>query len=388
MPPGTPGPAISAGPAGSCGCDTPCSAWPACPSERLLEREPFSGAQQHRVHLGLEVGRQSHEEERRPAVEVGAEAEERRARQVIRAPVDGNDEARPQQSHGLDGVPRAHVFELGHERTDAGDRQHGEVQPLGPHVGDAGEEAGVPGKVDTSRPRDDVAEARGASRQGVAGAAVLRVRAHHLERPDVQALAGTDLVDLPEPAPAQRQARPHRREDRGVAPEQAQRPRIVVVEVQVRDEDHVGIGERFGEGPRHTAVQRADETPQHRVGDEAHAVHLDDCRRVSQERHPGPGPKRPRPGGYRLDLLVHGPHSTVAMPHVRQTSRREGLGASAPGTRTRPDHQGGQGRSPARSTWDRRCLEKELREAAEAAQRGPKALRPALIPDTRRWIPL
>ncbi len=319
MPPGTPGPDISAGPAGSGGTEHAVLGVAGVPHERLLEREPLSGAQQHRVHLGFEVGRQSHEEERRTPVEVGAEAEERRARQVIRTPVDGHDEARPQQRHGLDGVPRAHVFELGHEGTDARDRQHGEVQSLGPHLGDAGEETGVPGEVHASRPRDDVAEARGARRQGVAGAAVLRVRAHHLERPDAQVLAGTDLVDLPEPAPAQRQTGSHRREDRGVAPEQAQRARVVVVEVQVRDEDHVGVGERLGEGPRHTAVQRADEAPEHRVGDEAHAVHLDDRRGVSEERHPRPGPKRPRPGGHRLDLLVHGPHSTVAAPHVRQT---------------------------------------------------------------------
>ncbi len=65
-----------------------------------------------------------------------------------------------------------------------------------------------------------------------------------------------------------------------------------MVEVQVGDEDHVGVGERLGERPRHAPVQRADEPAQHRVGHEAHAVHLDDGGCVTEERDPGPGFER------------------------------------------------------------------------------------------------
>ena len=155
-----------------------------------------------------------------------------------------------------------------------------------------GEEPRVAGEVHAARPRDDVAETRGPRRQRVARPAVLGLRADDLQRPDAQALARAHLVDVLEPAPAQREAGAHRRDDRRVAPEQAQRARVVVVEVQVGDEDHVRVGERLGERPRHAPVQRPDQPAQHGVGDDAHAVHLDHRRGVTEEGDARPGRER------------------------------------------------------------------------------------------------
>ena len=273
---------------------------------------------------------------------------------MVRPPVDRDDDARSQQVHRLDRVPRAHVLELGHERADAGDRQHGEVEPLGPHVGDAREEPGVAGEVDAPGARDHVPQTRRASRQRVPRALVLRVRADDLEGPDPEPVAGSDLVDVAEPAPAQREPGTDGREDRRVAAEQPQRSRVVVVEVQVGDQDGVRVGHRLGERLRHAPVERSHQPAEDGVGDQAQAVDLDDRRGMPEKRDAGALRRGGSPGRAAAPSaavtaavtsrrsvhdVVKSPSSgtTVAAGRHRQTKRRPGAGGRTSSRGAIPD---------------------------------------------------
>ena len=131
------------------------------------------------------------------------------------------------------------------------------------------------------------------------------------------------------------------------------------------------------ERPGHAPVQRADQPAQHRVGDEAHAVHLDDGRRVSQERDPRSGLVSSHPRGHGLALQIHGTHSTVADRPLRQTKRR-GRRAAAGRRRDRR----------ARRTWNRSAAPSGPAAAADGPPRGTRRDSPqGPIPDGGRRIP-
>jgi len=168
---------------------------------------------------------------------------------VERAPVDrrGNRRAYPHRSLGC--VPRIHMAAPEGE-TPAAHRQERHVDTPGqvPHTR---KEARVAGEIDARRPGDEDAQWAHRRREGRTAAAMFCVDGLERQIADLQAVAGSNLVDdsahrFCHDAPEADRDDEHRR-----ARKRPQGFDIQMVEVAVTDEDRRNINERIRGDGRH-----------------------------------------------------------------------------------------------------------------------------------------
>ncbi len=112
-------------------------------------------------------------------------------------------------------------------------------------------------------------------------------------------------ADLVDGAPHQR-----RPDDHGRLGQHLERGRVQVVEVQVRDEHGVEVMAHGGVGQRPVAAQRPGPALQRRVREDAHAVHLDEHRAVTDVGD-SRGAERPARGHGRTSSSRRGRGSTA-----------------------------------------------------------------------------
>ena len=107
------------------------------------------------------------------------------------------------------------------------------------------------------------------------------------------------------PDPVDGAADVRRTDEDGRLGQQLERRRVEVVEVQVGDQHDVDVAPDRRIGQLAVAPQRPDPALQHRIGQDAHAVHLDQDRALTDEGHAR--------GARRLRLShSHGPTSGIA----------------------------------------------------------------------------
>jgi len=146
-------------------------------------------------------------------------------------------------------------------------------------VGHRGEDVGVAGVVRGAVATDDVPERMRAPLDArPPGGMDGRGRAHR-RAPDRRFVAGGQLDDVAEAAPAEPAPRARRRDDRGRV-ERAQRRQVEVVVVHVRDQH--GVDALRQRRHRHDAPEHADAPPQHRIGQQPRAAELDQDRAVPE----------------------------------------------------------------------------------------------------------
>ena len=157
----------------------------------------------------------------------------------------------------------------------APDRNERQVEILD-EAGHPVEELRVGGEEDPSRAEDRVAQ-RNAGPERRPSAVVLGVRGANRERPDLElvTLVHALRVELLKPGSKLSGG------DDTARRQHPERGKVEVVEVPVRDEHHVDLRH----GPLHgeRAPKVCDAVAQQRVGQETHAVELDENRRVTDE---------------------------------------------------------------------------------------------------------
>jgi len=99
---------------------------------------------------------------------------------------------------------------------------------------------------------------------------------------NVESLAGRDLHDVAV-GPPQKSAQAAWHDDPRLSSQTAQRRQVEVIVVRVGDEDHVDLDvlEVVGDGVAVT-VEKPQTIDEERVGENAHAIHLDEDRRVPE----------------------------------------------------------------------------------------------------------
>ena len=145
------------------------------------------------------------------------------------------------------------------------------------------EEPGVPGEVDPARALNEEAD-----RERVRSERPAQVKSRDGADPDGADLDRTtdgDLLDRPA-QPGRRTAEPGRDEERCCPAEAADRVRVEVIGMGVRDEDCVERVQAAKLRCRTVAPERTEAIAEYRIGEEADPVKFDEQRRVAEVRDP------------------------------------------------------------------------------------------------------
>jgi len=162
-------------------------------------------------------------------------------------------------------------------------------------LGHLREEVGVTRKVEPRAAGDPVAECLRGRAEWASPAVVFRAKRLQLDAADVESFPGRDLHDLVVTGAAAHRAETSRHDDSRPPADAAKRRQVKVIVMRVRDEDHVDVdvlnemGDRVG-----VAMKKAQAMTQQRVGENAHAIHLDQDGRV---------PEVPKMSTHRPSLL-------------------------------------------------------------------------------------
>ena len=144
------------------------------------------------------------------------------------------------------------------------------------------EEVGISGEVDGLTPKSTKPSVPAAGpsggRIGVDGG-----NHHDPDAAESERLAGQQLAHVREAGRPQPVARPVRRDDRDVRPQQTQGREVEVIPVEVRHEDHIDAGQTPAIRDRHDATERPDPRPGRRIGQDPQPIELDDGRGMPDE---------------------------------------------------------------------------------------------------------
>ncbi len=278
-----------------------------------LERQRLPGLEQPHLDVGRALAGELRELLGAPpgALEpgvVGLFAGVGRAGHVERAPVDRHGDARLQQAERVGRGARAQMPALGRTHAPGLDGQQSEVDAL-VQVVHAVEQAGVAGEVDGRRALHDEPQRIGGRRDDPAPARVLGVHRHDLEVAEMKAGVAARLDDRLEADMTHGAAHVRGSDDDGRLGQQLERGRVEVVEVQVADQHDVDVVPDPGVGHLAEAPQRSRPAFEHRIGQDAQAVHLDQdgaLTDVGHVRYAG------RP------LVSHGDHLPPKAGHSRR----------------------------------------------------------------------
>ena len=234
----------------------------------------------------------------------------------------------------------------------AGHRQQRDVERR--ELRHPGEEIRVAREVDRARALEDEAERRAAHAERHAAALVLRVGRAHGDPADLNRVARRQLVDLPERAAQRRPGAARDKKPRAVA-EPPERREVEMVPVEVRDEHRVERPQGLA-GERHDAPQVHDAPAQHRIGEQPHAVELDEHGRVADVADRPGRHRRPRPGaasiqGARRGVRPLGQRAAASPRRARgrATGRGRAGRAARPGRDLAVQH--GLDREHLRAEW-------------------------------------
>ena len=164
-------------------------------------------------------------------------------------------------------------------RAPSPDREQGQVELVGERR-HALEEVGVAGEVDPPRTREVESDRLRATRYRRAAVAVHGLHGGDLDLPDLDRLPGSQLRDRGQAAALEKPARSGRGEHGRLGVDRAQRAPVGMVVVEVGDEHRVEPIRHLRAGPGPVAAQVADPRSQHRVGEDAQAVQLEQNRRM------------------------------------------------------------------------------------------------------------
>ena len=217
----------------------------------------------------------------------------------IRAPVDRDRDARRQAAHRLRRALGIHVLAAPELCAPPPDRNEGEIE-LGDEFLHAVEEIRVAREEDTLRAEDRVAERRPFA-EGRPTAFVLRVGGANGHRAHGDLVA---LVDGNEVKSAETAREEPRGDNRRPTTDELQRREVEVVVVPVRDQD--GVGGRRLVVQRHGAPEVCYPPPQERVGEQAHAVQLDEHRAVPDVANDHPDGTMTQPARPAISTVAMG----------------------------------------------------------------------------------
>src|SRR6266516_15916 len=244
----------------------------------VTQQHRLTGRQYPHLCLGRDAGRFACEVMWRIAERVRPES--RDGERIERAPVDRDRDARPDPQ---DRFSRALWIEVAgpESRPPTPNRQQGDLD--GPReTVHLGAQVRVAREVHARAPRDPVSQRlRGRAERTSSPIVFGAYRLDH-DAADAESLAGLDLLDFMA-GPAHDLSESLRHDDAWPAAKAPKGREVQVIVMRVGDEDDVDIGvvDEMGHGLG-VAVEQAQPIHEQRVGENAHAIHLDEDGRVSE----------------------------------------------------------------------------------------------------------
>ena len=199
---------------------------------------------------------------------------------IERPPMDGDRDARPDPANCLGRAPGIEVARP-KARPPSPDGQQRDID-CSREIVHFRAEVGVSREIHARRAPDPVAERIRRRTERSSPSVVISADRFDAHIADVESVAGRDLRYVVA-RPAQKLAQASRDDDPRPPPQTPQRGQMQMVVVSVRDED--GVYLHVIEEVRDAVavpVEKAHTIDEQRVGENAHAIHLDENRRVSE----------------------------------------------------------------------------------------------------------